>query len=155
MGGAMQGGAYSGQGGAQGGETVARATLAQTLLRVVLALTAVDPGGARVRLARSSHSSSASHSSAFGGSQGSAFGGSTSQGQGDAYANEEDGEDAEDDEDEDDEDEDQLSGAPLYFWYLLQEALWEVPVSGFYFIFYLEGRLLFFHLSLFFLSSDY
>jgi hypothetical protein len=114
----------------------------------VLALTAVDPGGARVRL-----SSTSSHSSAFGGSQGSAFGGSsssqssfgasgsqgsgfggggfgsTSQGQGDAYANEEDGEDAEDEDEADDEDEDQPSGAPLYFWYLLQEALWEVPVS--------------------------
>jgi hypothetical protein len=40
------------------------------------------------------------------------------------------------DADEDDEDEDQPSGAPLYFWYLLQEALWEVPVSWFFLSFF-------------------
>ncbi|KAJ7915374.1 hypothetical protein B0H13DRAFT_2324470 [Mycena leptocephala] len=118
MGGAgVQGGAYTGAQGAgtQGG--VARSTLAQTLLRVVLALTAVDPGGARGRLS----------SPSFGrtGSQGSGFG---SASQGHVGGDEDDGEDESGD--EDDEDEDQPSGAPLYFWYLLQEALWEVPCSS-------------------------
>jgi hypothetical protein len=70
--------------------------------------------------------------------------GSASQGQGDAYANEVDGEEGKDQDEDDDEDEDQPSGAPLYFWYLLQEALWEVPVSfcpsASFFIFFLSSR---------------
>ncbi|KAJ7820857.1 hypothetical protein B0H13DRAFT_2291922 [Mycena leptocephala] len=136
MSGAMQGATGT-------GTQVQRSTLAQTLLRVVLALTAVDPGGARVRLAGSSHSSSASHSSAFGGSsQGSAFGGSASASQNSSGSQgsfshggvgvdvEVDGEGGDEDDEDDDEDEDQPSGAPLYFWYLLQEALWEVPAAN-------------------------
>ncbi|KAJ7913261.1 hypothetical protein B0H13DRAFT_2271229 [Mycena leptocephala] len=109
-------GSHSGQGGTQGG--VLRLTLAQTLLRVVLALTAVDPGGARVWLTRSSHSCS------FRGGGAGSFGGSGSVGHGQGDVDDSDGE-GEDEDDEDDEDEDQPSGAPLYFWYLL----WEVPVN--------------------------
>ncbi|KAJ6522588.1 hypothetical protein B0H19DRAFT_655372 [Mycena capillaripes] len=82
------------QGVGVGGGRVSRATLAQTLLRIVLALTRVDAGGARLEV------------------QGAA---------------------QEDDDDEDGEGEDENgagAGAPLYFWFLLQEALWEIPVAN-------------------------
>ncbi|KAJ7915368.1 hypothetical protein B0H13DRAFT_2324463 [Mycena leptocephala] len=107
--------AYAGQmGGAiQGGETVARATLAQTLLRVVLALTAVDPGG---RGCGSRFFPFVVHSS-FGGARRTPPPARR-------------GLSATEDDEDDDEDEDQPSGAPLYFWYLLQEALWEVPAAN-------------------------
>ncbi|KAJ7493752.1 armadillo-type protein, partial [Mycena latifolia] len=71
-----------------------RAELAQGFLRVVLALTAVDPGGAPLP-------SPSSQS-------------------------------REEDDDDDEEDESGDAGAPLGFWYLLQEALWEVPPENAY-----------------------
>ncbi|KAJ6541009.1 hypothetical protein DFH09DRAFT_1394943 [Mycena vulgaris] len=77
-----------------GGTAPPRAEIAQAFLRVMLALTAADPGGAPMP------SNSAQP-------------------------------DAEDlDEDEDDADAD--AGAPLGFWYLLQEALWEIPPAHAY-----------------------
>ncbi|KAK7053926.1 armadillo-type protein [Favolaschia claudopus] len=74
-----------------------RALLAQTFLRVMLALVTVDPGGARVRVDA---------------------GGGVGDGEG-----EDDG---------DDEEDEANAGASLGFWYLLQEALWEVPAANAY-----------------------
>ncbi|KAJ6468925.1 hypothetical protein C8R45DRAFT_1218716 [Mycena sanguinolenta] len=103
----------SGEGG------VSRATLAQTLVRVMLALTAVDAGGTRVRFASASPSYPSSAQSASAPN----------------YASEvellpEDQEDEGDD--EGDEEDDAHAGAPLGFWYLLQEALWEIPAANAY-----------------------
>ncbi|KAJ7696961.1 hypothetical protein B0H17DRAFT_1177748 [Mycena rosella] len=78
-----------------------RAALAQTFLRVMLALTAVDPGGAALPSPSSTLPSPPNS------------------------------QEPEADE-EDEEDEDAEGGAPLGFWYLLQEALWEVPVANAY-----------------------
>ncbi|KAJ6485347.1 hypothetical protein C8R47DRAFT_1321195 [Mycena vitilis] len=138
--------AQNGQG--QSGEGITRAVLAQTLLRLVLALTAGDVGGARVRLAASPSSSSSASSSQFSQQQsgnghalgfGSGFGGeyvvhSNEGGQnGDVGGDEdEDGEeDGEEEEEEGEEDENGAgAGAPLGFWFLLQEALWEVKAAN-------------------------
>ncbi|CAK5270766.1 unnamed protein product [Mycena citricolor] len=67
------------------GDQVPRAILAQGLMRMMLALTALDPGG----IILLPHAG-----------------------------------------DDDDGDEGVVAGGPLSFWYLLQEALWEVPVAG-------------------------
>ncbi|KAF8137993.1 hypothetical protein K438DRAFT_2119474 [Mycena galopus ATCC 62051] len=112
--------AYSAAAASSGGEerpTWPACLLAQTLVRLVLALTAADAGGARVRLVMSAASSA---STSTGGA-----------GAGEMHiqlltrqeAEEEEEADTESDEGDDNDN----AGAPLGFWYLLQEALWEVP----------------------------
>ncbi|KAK6985163.1 hypothetical protein R3P38DRAFT_3291974 [Favolaschia claudopus] len=81
-----------------------RALLAQTFLRVMLALVTVDPGGARVRVRVD------------------VGGGVAVDGDGEG----------EDDGDDDDEEDEANAGTSLGFWYLLQEALWEVPAANAY-----------------------
>ncbi|KAJ7726223.1 hypothetical protein B0H16DRAFT_1735764 [Mycena metata] len=104
---------------ANAGGTKTRAELAQTLVRVMLALTAADPGGARLRL----FSASAAPNST-------GFGVSTLA----PDSNAQNGSNNDDDAEEDDggeggEDEDGIPpGGPLAFWFALQEALWEVDV---------------------------
>ncbi|KAJ7321674.1 hypothetical protein DFH08DRAFT_1085874 [Mycena albidolilacea] len=83
------------------GGGVPRAVLAQTLVRLMLALSAQDPGGAR--LSASYYASGASPAQ---------------------------GEHADDDADDDDDDGEQQGPGPLGFWYLLQEALWEIPAAN-------------------------
>ncbi|KAJ7653619.1 hypothetical protein DFH06DRAFT_1474761 [Mycena polygramma] len=126
--GQAQGGRGEGEG--QGG--IPRALLAQTLLRLVLALTAGDVGGARVRLAPSpsSQSGGSGHGLGFGASQGSA-----EYVVMDAQSRQEGGREGPDGEDEEEEEEDEDengagAGAPLGFWFLLQEALWEVKAAN-------------------------
>ncbi|KAF7373942.1 hypothetical protein MSAN_00606600 [Mycena sanguinolenta] len=87
---------------AGGAEPRPRSLLAQTLVRAMLALTAVDAGGARVR-----------SSSTTGGETG-------------------EDDDGEEGDDGGEGDEDAHAGAPLGFWYLLQEALWEIPAANAY-----------------------
>ncbi|KAJ7855598.1 hypothetical protein B0H14DRAFT_3865185 [Mycena olivaceomarginata] len=83
------------------GGVVPRAVLAQTLVRLMLALSAQDPGGAR--LAASYYAEGASPAQ---------------------------GERGDDDADDDDDDGEQQGPGPLGFWYLLQEALWEIPAAN-------------------------
>ncbi|KAJ7087128.1 hypothetical protein C8R44DRAFT_991404 [Mycena epipterygia] len=99
----------------EAGAPYTRAQVAQGFLRVMLKLTALDPGGAR--LPSTFGSSSASASSFTSPSSSSGFPSAPSTPHLD--------EDADEDEDEDAPD----AGAPLGFWYLLQEALWEVPAA--------------------------
>ncbi|KAJ7661997.1 hypothetical protein DFH06DRAFT_363441 [Mycena polygramma] len=117
-----QGQAGQGQSG-EGG--IARAVLAQTLLRLVLALTAGDVGGARVRLSQGASTAPSQTGLGFGSASGSGSGEYV------VVSGEEgaDGE-GEDDEEEEDDENGAGAGAPLGFWFLLQEALWEVKAAN-------------------------
>jgi hypothetical protein len=92
------------------GGVVPRAVLAQTLVRLMLALSAQDPGGARLSASYYAEGASPAH-----------------------------GEHADDDADDDDDDGEQQGPGPLGFWYLLQEALWEIPVRVWFCFSYLGG----------------
>ncbi|KAJ7017049.1 hypothetical protein C8F04DRAFT_1406335 [Mycena alexandri] len=137
------------------GQGRSRGELAQTLVRVMLALTAADPGGARLKTSSTPGGSGSSFghnaSSAFGSSAFASSSTSTSAHSGSAgFANVQNGasfahdatngngngvQDADSDDDEDDwaDEEDGIPpGGPLAFWFALQEALWEVDVANAY-----------------------
>ncbi|KAJ7725707.1 hypothetical protein B0H16DRAFT_1471735 [Mycena metata] len=93
--------------------TKTRGELAQSLVRVMLALTAADPGGARLRV---SSASTAPNSVGFGATTFPT-----------THAAEQDNDDEDGEDDDVGEDEDGIpAGGPLAFWFALQEALWEV-----------------------------
>ncbi|KAF8156161.1 hypothetical protein K438DRAFT_2026353 [Mycena galopus ATCC 62051] len=107
----------------EGRPTLPACLLAQTLVRLVLALIAADVGGARVRISSTSSGSSVSTSAGGAGAGEMHIQLLTPQ-----EAEEEEEADAEGDEEDDNDN----AGAPLGFWYLLQEALWEVPFLLFF-----------------------
>ncbi|KAF8156219.1 hypothetical protein K438DRAFT_2026380 [Mycena galopus ATCC 62051] len=109
--------------GGEGRPTLPACLLAQTLVRLVLALTATDAGGARVRVSSTSTGSSVSTSGGGAGAGEMHIQLLTRQ-----EAEEEEEADTEGDEGDDNDN----AGAPLGFWYLLQEALWEVPAANAY-----------------------